>query len=57
MSCWLPAILGLIWSAPELSEKWEIVADNIWALLYLGVVAIADRDRHGNRCSTMGFGQ
>ncbi|MEM9540444.1 MAG: DMT family transporter [Cyanobacteria bacterium P01_E01_bin.42] len=41
VSCWLPAILGLIWSASELTEKWGIVADNIWALLYLGIVAIA----------------
>ncbi|MFK0735084.1 MAG: DMT family transporter [Gloeotrichia echinulata GP01] len=41
VSCWIPAILGLIWSAPKLRDEWTIIVDNIGILLYLGVVAIA----------------
>jgi len=41
VSCWVPAILGLIWSAPELRDSWTAIADNIGGLLYLGIVAIA----------------
>lgn len=40
VSCWIPAILGLIWSAPELVHSWRAIADNIWELLYLGGVGI-----------------
>ena len=38
---WIPAILGLIWSAPKLTDEWTAIVDNIGILLYLGVVAIA----------------
>ena len=41
VSCWVPATLGLIWSAPELREGWTAIADNIGGLLYLGMVGIA----------------
>jgi drug/metabolite transporter (DMT)-like permease len=41
VSCWIPAILGLIWSAPNLANEWTAITDNIWGLLYLGGVAIA----------------
>lgn len=41
VSCWIPAICGLIWSAPSLGNGWMACADNIWGLLYLGVVGIA----------------
>jgi drug/metabolite transporter (DMT)-like permease len=41
VSCWIPSILGLIWTFPNLKDEWTIIGDNIGILLYLGVVAIA----------------
>lgn len=41
VSCWIPTILGCIWSAPKLRAEWTTITDNIAVLLYLGVVAIA----------------
>lgn len=41
VSCWIPAIFGLIWSAPQLASEWTAVVDNIWGLVYVGAVAVA----------------
>jgi drug/metabolite transporter (DMT)-like permease len=35
------ALLGLIWAAPELSGQLQALQENIWAIVYLGVMATA----------------
>lgn len=38
---WTAAILGLVWSAPELADGWTAIEANLGGLLYLGIVATA----------------
>lgn len=38
---WVPAVLSLLWAAPELTNQLEAIEANLGGLIYLGVVATA----------------